>query len=194
VACEGRASGVSCRVRRPIWQPIGYPAAPTHPPHAIGTRAPLGDQTTSIEASFDFSVQRSLKYPHVRPQMGNFATASRRESDPIPPPRSRGVQREPLGPLSQNRRRTSGWELESQIWGPRPMRTPGPKFRLMCRTRAGGPLTPPGPRRPHPCDRVTVLELVGGAPAQGWGETPRVADSSAGVRRFFHNSVPPSRG
>ena len=72
VACEGRASGVSCRVRRPIWQPIGYPAAPTHPPHAIGTRGPLGDQITSIEASFDFSVQRSLKYPHVRPQNGQL--------------------------------------------------------------------------------------------------------------------------
>ncbi len=84
MACEGRASGVLCRVRRPIWQPIGYPAAPTHSPHVIGTRGPLGDQTTSIEASFDFSVQRSLKYPHVRPQMGNFATASRRESDPFP--------------------------------------------------------------------------------------------------------------
>ena len=120
VACEGRASGVSCRVRRPIWQPIGYPAAPTYPPHAIGTRAPLGDQNTSIEASFYFSVQRSLKYPHVRPQMGNFATASRRESDPFPPARSRGVQRDPWGPRSQNRRRTSGWELESQIRGPRP--------------------------------------------------------------------------
>ena len=53
-----------------IWQPIGYPAAPTHPPYAIGTRGPLGDQNTSIEASFDFSVhdvQRPLKYPHVRP-------------------------------------------------------------------------------------------------------------------------------
>ena len=86
MACEGRASGVSCHIRRPIWQPIGYPAAPTHPPHAIGTRAPLGDQNTSIEASFYFSVQRSLKYPHVRPQMGNFATASRRESDPFPQP------------------------------------------------------------------------------------------------------------
>ena len=48
VACEGRASGVSCRVRRPIWQPIGYPAAPMHPPHAIGTRGPLGDQIISI--------------------------------------------------------------------------------------------------------------------------------------------------
>ena len=95
VACEGRASGVSCRVRRPIWQPIGYPAAPTHPPHAIGTRGPLGDQNTSIEASFDFSVQRPLKYPHVRPQMGNFATASRLESGPFPPARSRGVQRDP---------------------------------------------------------------------------------------------------
>ena len=69
-----------------MWQPIGYPAAPTHPPHAIGTGAPLGDQITSIEASFYFSVQRSLKYPHVRPQMGNFATASRRESDPFPQP------------------------------------------------------------------------------------------------------------
>ena len=113
-------SGVSCRARLPIWQPIGYPAALAHPPHAIGTRGPLGDQITSIEASFDFSVQRSLKYPHVRPQMGNFATASRLESDPFPPPRSRGVQTDPLGPLSQNRRRTSGWELESQIWGPPP--------------------------------------------------------------------------
>ena len=39
-----------------------------------------------MEASFDFSVQRSLKYPHVRPQMGNFATASRLESDPFPHP------------------------------------------------------------------------------------------------------------
>ena len=63
MAYEGRASeiasasGVSCpgRVRRPMWQPIGYPAAPTHPPHAIGTGGPLGDQITSIEASFDFS-------------------------------------------------------------------------------------------------------------------------------------------
>ena len=115
MACEGRASGVSCHIRRPIWQPIGYPAAPTHPPHAIGIRGPLGDQITSIEASFDFSVRRSLKYPHVRPQMGNFATASRLESDPIPPSRSRGVQRDSLGPRSQNRPRPSGWELESQI-------------------------------------------------------------------------------
>ena len=124
MACEGRAtgSGVSCRVRRPIWQPIGYPAAPTHPPHAIGTRGPLGDQITSIEASFDFSVQRPLKYPHVRPQMGNFATASRRESDPFSPTWSQGAQRNSLGPRGQNRRRTSGWELESQIrghWHPR---------------------------------------------------------------------------
>ena len=103
-----------------IWQPTGYPAAPTHPPYAIGTRGPLGDQNTSIEASFDFSVQRSLKYPHVRPQMGNFATASRRESDPFPPARSGGVQRDSLGPRNQNRPRLSGWELESQIWGPPP--------------------------------------------------------------------------
>ena len=103
-----------------IWQPIGYPAAPTHPPYAIGTRGPLGDQNTSIEASFDFSVhdvQRPLKYPHVRPQMGNFATASRRESDPFPPTWSQGAQRNSLGPRGQNRRRTSGWELESQIGG-----------------------------------------------------------------------------
>ena len=58
-----------------------YASAPRHRyPRA------LGDQITSIEASFDFSVQRSLKYPHVRPQMGNFATASRRESDPFPQP------------------------------------------------------------------------------------------------------------
>ena len=153
MACEGRASGVSCRVRRPIWQPIGYPAAPTHPPHAIGTRGPLGDQNTSIEASFDFSVQRSLKYPHVRPQMGNFATASRRESDPIPSPRSRGVQREPLGPLSQNRRRISGWELESQIWGPPPcvrrpvwQRLSGIRPRLRFRPT---PRYPSAPGRPQ---------------------------------------------
>ena len=34
---------------------------------------------------------------------------------------------------------------------------------------------------------VTVLGLVGGAPTQGWGETPRDADSSAaGTGRFFH--------
>ena len=36
----------------------------------------------------------------------------RRESDPFPPPRSRSVQRDPLGPRSQNRRRISGWELK----------------------------------------------------------------------------------
>ena len=44
------------------------------------------------------------------------------ESDPFPPARSRGVQRDPWGPRSQNRRRPSGWELESQIrghWHPR---------------------------------------------------------------------------
>ena len=46
------------------------------------------------------------------PLEGYFATASRRESDPFPPPRSRSVQRDPLGPRSQNRRRISGWELK----------------------------------------------------------------------------------
>ena len=84
------------------WLPV--PIWPTHPPHAIGTRGPLGDQITSIEASFDFSPRsspRPLKYPHVRPQMGNFATASRRESDPLPPARSRRVQRDSFGPRSQ---------------------------------------------------------------------------------------------
>ena len=40
--------------------------------------------------------------------MGNFATASRLESDPFPPARSWGVQRDSLGPRSQNRARTSG--------------------------------------------------------------------------------------
>ena len=46
MACERRAGltrshgGVSCRIRRPIWQPIGYPVAPTYLPHAIGTEAP----------------------------------------------------------------------------------------------------------------------------------------------------------
>ena len=68
--------------RRPIWQPIGYPAAPTHPPQAIGTRAPLGDQITSIKASFDFSVQRSPKYPHVRPQ---WATSRPRLASKVTP-------------------------------------------------------------------------------------------------------------
>ena len=48
-------------------------------------------------------------------QMGNFATASRRESDPFPPARSRGVQRDSSGPRSQNRPRPSGWELESLL-------------------------------------------------------------------------------
>ena len=48
-------------------------------------------------------------------QMGNFVTASRRESDPFPPARSRGVQRDSSGPRSQNRPRPSGWELESLL-------------------------------------------------------------------------------
>ena len=73
------------------------------------------------------------------------------------------------------------------------MRTPGPKFRLMCRTRAGPPLTPPGPRRPHPCDHVTVLELVGGAPARGrprrrfigGGRVPHARVDEADARRSF---------
>ena len=60
--------------------------------------------------------------------MGNFATASRRESDPFPPPRSRGVQRDPWGPRSQNRRRPRGWELESQI-----RRHPGARAVLVAR-------------------------------------------------------------
>ena len=33
--------------------------------------------------------------------MGNFATASRRESDPFPPTRSQGAQRDPLGPRAE---------------------------------------------------------------------------------------------
>ena len=48
-------------------------------------------------------------------QMGNFVTASRRESDPLPPARCRGVQRDSSGPRSQNRPRPSGWELESLL-------------------------------------------------------------------------------
>ena len=54
------------------------------------------------------------------PMMGNFATASRRESDLFPPTRSQGAQRDPLGPRSRNRPRPSGWELESQIRRPPP--------------------------------------------------------------------------
>ena len=61
-------------------------------------------------------------------QMGNFATASRRESDPFPPARSGGVQRDSLGPRNQNRPRLSGWELESQIWGPPPYDSEGSTF------------------------------------------------------------------
>ena len=98
--------------RRPIWQPIGYPAAPTHPPHAIGIRGPLGDQITSMEARFYFHPENPQVRlsPHVRPIWA-------RESDPFPPALSRGVQRDSLGPRIRNCRNTSasGWELESQI-------------------------------------------------------------------------------
>ena len=63
------------------------------------------------------------------------------------------------------------------------------------------PLDPPSQASRAPVD-VTVLGLVApfrcyGARTSGrspWGETPRVADSSAaGAGRFFHNSVPPSK-
>ena len=54
VACEGRASGVSCRVRRPIWQPIGYPAAPTYLPHAIGNEAPWETKLPAWKRGFIF--------------------------------------------------------------------------------------------------------------------------------------------
>ena len=53
-----------------------------------------------MEASFDFSVQSSLKYPHVRPQMGNFATASRLESDPFPIPVMLGTLWGPLAKIA----------------------------------------------------------------------------------------------
>ena len=43
-----------------IWQPIGYPAAPTHPPYAIGTRGPLGDQT-----SLRLRIELGLNGPRV---------------------------------------------------------------------------------------------------------------------------------
>ena len=61
---------------------------------------------------------------HCRLFKSRSRSAVAAESDPFPPPRSRGVQRDPLGSLSQNRRRISGWELESQIWGPRPCAHP----------------------------------------------------------------------
>ena len=80
MACEGRASlsGVSCRVRRPIWQPTGYPAAPTHSPHVMYPRAP-GRPNYQHRSEFFFQSRgypEPLKYPHVRPQMGNFATST----------------------------------------------------------------------------------------------------------------------
>ena len=125
--------------------------APRHVPRAPGR--PNYQHRSEFRFFSPEDIQRPLKYPHVRPQMGNFATASRRESDPIPPPRSRGVQREPLGPLSQNRRRISGWELESQIWGPPPcvrrpvwQRLSGIRPRLRFRPT---PRYPSAPGRPQ---------------------------------------------
>ena len=112
VAVERRASGVSCTEQATYLAAHRVPGRAAHPPHAIGTRGPLGDQNTSIEASFDFPVrpQPALKYPHVRPQMGTFVAApSPSESElEVPPARSRRYDT----PRSQNPRRAE--ELESQ--------------------------------------------------------------------------------
>ena len=78
------------------------------------------------------------------PMMGNFATASRRESDLFPPTRSQGAQRDPLGPRSRNRPRPSGWELESQIRGPRPCAA----RPLVAQISSSDPHSTPS-RRPH---------------------------------------------
>ena len=72
MACEGHAShgSVSRHVRRPLWQPIGHPAAPTHPSHAIGTRGPLGGQITT---------------PGTRPPLGPGSRTARPRRTTRPP-------------------------------------------------------------------------------------------------------------
>jgi len=58
---HGPAGGVSCRFRRSIWAAHRDPVARVYPSHAVGTQGPLGDEITSIEASFDFSARRSAR-------------------------------------------------------------------------------------------------------------------------------------
>ena len=95
VASESRVrvSGVYAAAQR-----IGYPAEPTHPPHAIGTQGPgpLGDQITSIEASFVF-----------HPRNPRVKLNAHMLGPPSPVGRTKGSL---FGPHwhSQNRPRTSG--------------------------------------------------------------------------------------
>ena len=79
-------------------QRIGYPAEPTHPPHAIGTQGPgpLGDQITSREASFVF-----------HPRNPRVKLNARMLGPPSPVGRTKGSLFEPHW-HSQNRPRTSG--------------------------------------------------------------------------------------
>ena len=54
VACEGRASGVSCRVRRPFGQLYTKVAVFALPTDATDTKGDFEGETASIAASFDF--------------------------------------------------------------------------------------------------------------------------------------------
>ena len=94
----------ACAQKKSCRGPLGCSDAHTLPAAAW---APRGRQT--LNRTQLLPTTKSLR-PGDLPivfstpcQMGNFATASRRESDPFPPTRSRGVQRDSLGPRSQNR-------------------------------------------------------------------------------------------
>ena len=111
---------IGCTSRRPFSLKLGVRGAhmgvPTiaesqlQRPSGSGVTTGTGDRTI-----INRTIINRPKQPRHPPivlstpcQMGNFVTASRRESDPFPPARSRGVQRDSLGPRSQNRTRPSG--------------------------------------------------------------------------------------
>ena len=111
----------ACAQKKSCRGPLGCSDAHTLPAAAW---APRGRQT--LNRTQLLPTTKSLR-PGDLPivfstpcQMGNFATASRRESDPFPPTRYQGAQRDSLGSRSQNRPRPGGWEHESQIRGPSP--------------------------------------------------------------------------
>ena len=105
-ASKGRTSGqlfsVASRVRLP------RPTSLCSPGCGLSSALSRGSRTRGAKLATSKAPTAAARSPLE----GYFATASRRESDPFPPPRSRSVQRDPLGPRSQNRRRISGWELK----------------------------------------------------------------------------------